>query len=233
MPASSPASQPSLTPASTLSPGVQTLASFLIFLQLFALAVGVTANESPSQLETALRARTGLRAYLELLAMDLSYAFTLSYGPTTIPGGDSEAWIDVELDMPDGSKLTERLPPTGLWSRQRMRHYDLLARRSVSYLGNPTLEGLVASDIAARLVKETGATAGKIYLRWRQLPTVPFTTTGDQTLTAYEARILASDGNVELLKIESASESAPASETKDTATKATETKAAEAKGSAK
>jgi hypothetical protein len=70
------------------------------------------------------------------------------------------------------------------------------------------------------------------------LPTVPFTTTGDQTLTAYEARILASDGNVELLKIESASESAPASEAKGTETKATqtkaaETKAAEAKGPAK
>jgi hypothetical protein len=198
------------SPTSTLSPGVQTLASFLIFVQLFAIVVGMTSNESPSQLEAALRAQTGLRAYLQLLMMDLSYAFTLTYGPMAIPGGDSQAWVDVELDMPDGSKRTEVIPPVGLVSRQRIRHYEQLARRSISYLGDPTLEGLVATNIAERLVRETGATGGTIQCRWRQLPAVPFERTGDQTRTAYQARILVSDGQVELLKIEAASESAPA-----------------------
>ena len=95
------ATQTSNEPASTLSPQVQTFVSFLIFLHLFALAVGVTSNESPSLLETALRNRTGVRVYLEMMMMDLSYAYAFTFGPSTEPMGDSQSWIEVELTLLD------------------------------------------------------------------------------------------------------------------------------------
>lgn len=207
-----PASPPQAPVArnSTLSPAVQTAVSFLIFLHLFAVIVGVTSNESASMLETALRNRLGVRAYLETLMMDLSYAFTLTDGPSTLVAGDSQAWIDVALTLPDGTKRTETIPMSDIVSRQRLRRYQGLARQALLPIGNPTLEGLLPYAVASRLVRETGATGGTIYCRWRQLPNLPFQATGDQVRTAYEAKILVSDGQVELLKAEAASESAPA-----------------------
>jgi hypothetical protein len=195
-------------PASTLSSGVQTFASFLIFLQLFAIVVGVLSNESPSSLEANLR--RVVRPYIELMNMDLSYAYTLTYGPTTGPGLDAQVEVEVELDLPDGKKETIVLPASNLISRQRMRRYQLLAAQSVARLeGNATLESVVPQAIAQRLVTETGATGGTIRCRWKQLPTEAFRTTGEQQNTAYEARILVADGQVELLKREAASEAAP------------------------
>ncbi|HWA99907.1 MAG TPA: hypothetical protein VG713_15520 [Pirellulales bacterium] len=201
-------------PASTLAPGVQTVVSFLLFVHLFALAVGITSNESPSELETALRNRTGVRAYLEPTMMDLSYAFTFTYGPTTGPGGDTQAWVEVELNLPDGTKRTEIIPGTFPYLRQRARRYESLARRAVTMIGNPTFESMIPAAIVNRLVAETGATGGTVRCGWRQLPVVPFQPTGEQEHTTYQARILVSDGAVELFKIESASESAPTAEKK-------------------
>jgi hypothetical protein len=201
-------------PRSTLAPGWQTAVSFLIFVHLFAVAVGITSNESPSELESALRNRTGLRAYLETMMMDLSYAFTFTYGPTTGPAGDSQAWLEVELNLPDGTKRTELVPGNFPYLRQRARRYEALARRAVMLVGNPTLESMLPAAIVQQLVTETGATGGTVRCRWRQLPVMPFQVTGEQEHTTYEARILVSDGQVELLKIEAASESAPTAEKK-------------------
>ncbi len=149
----------------------RTVVSFLLFLQLFAVLVGVFSNETPSALERSLRNRVpGLRAYLELFLMDISHYYVLTYGASPEPTGDSQCWIEAELDLPDGSKKSVILPPTNN-SSQRFKHYDSLARRSVleAMTRNPTIEGILPHGVARALVAETGATGGTIKLRWRPL----------------------------------------------------------------
>jgi len=201
-------------PESTLSPGLQTFASFLIFVQLFAVVVAVAGNESQSNLESTLRTRT-VRPYVEMLMMDWPYAYVLTYGPTTGPMLDSNVWIEAELDLPGGKKETITLPKSDLISRQRMQRYQLLAAKSAIRVGgNATIESMLPLAIATRLVKETGATGGTIRVRWKQLPQEAFRDTPAQDSTVYEARILVADGEVELLKREAASEAAPKADKK-------------------
>jgi hypothetical protein len=77
--------------------------------------------------------------------------------------------------------------------------------------GNQSLESAFPRNIVRELVNESGATGGKLSVRWRQLGADPFVTTGREVRTNYEARILVDPDThaVELFKIESAAEVAP------------------------
>ena len=205
------------TPSLGLSPGARGIVSLLLFIHLFCIGVGMLSNELPSMLEDALRRRVpGLRPYLQTLLMDFSYAFTYTSLPGDTPSPDSHCWIDVELNVPGSTTpLVKTFPPEGIRSRQRLRRYERLAYHAVNWVGNNDWESTFPRNIARQLVAETGATGGKISVRWQELtfnPTEPYVVTGRQTRTAFEAHILVIPGDppeVDIFKIEKAADVAP------------------------
>ncbi|MBS0208568.1 MAG: hypothetical protein JSS27_06390 [Planctomycetes bacterium] len=213
--------QSASAPTLGLSPGARTVASLLLFLHLFCIVVGMTSNQVASLLEDGLRRQVpGLRAYLQTLLLDFSYAFTYTYTPSDAPDADTQCWVDFELTMPDGSTRNEVVPPENIRSRLRSRRYERLAFQSVNwaFAQHQVLESAFPRTLARALVNETGATGGKLSVRWRQRGPIgndPFVPPAPQVRTAYEARILVDPDNrsqVDLFKIESAAEVAPKAE---------------------
>jgi hypothetical protein len=194
------------------SEGRRSLISFLLFLHMFALTVAVASNELPSRLERNLRNTPLLVPYLKLLAMDLSYAFNLTYGYMDAERGtvqDTTHWFEADVKLPDGSQLVERYPAAGMWFG-RFRHFDNLARRAASSMDNTTEESVLPHAIARHLVEARGATSGTIRLMRSDLPTEPFVLPNLTPHAIYEARILRAGERVELFKIESAADTVPA-----------------------
>lgn len=187
---------------------MRTLLSFLLFLHLFALAVGVTSNDAASQLETGLRKTPLVVPYLQTLLMDLSYSFNLTFGPSDTDASDAESWIEIDLTTPGGPKRLQ-LPPPGIEPRQRQRHYESLVRTAAAQMANPNRESVLPAAIARSLVRQYGATGGTIRIVRNTLPDEPFRPFTPAQRTLYEARILVAAGQVELFKTEAASESAP------------------------
>jgi hypothetical protein len=200
------------SPSSPVHPSqnVRTLLSFLLFLHLFALAVAVTSsNDRSSQLELGLRKTPLLRPYLQTLFMDLPYTYHLTSGISDFQVNDAEMWIEVELNTRPGEPV--RIPPAdGLEPRQRFNRAESLVRTTASLVGQPDRESVLPAAIAASLLHRHGATGGTIRIMRRNLPLEAFTAIPSTQRTMYEARILLVGGQVELLKTEAASESAPA-----------------------
>lgn len=191
---------------------MRTVASFLLFLHLFALGVAVVSNELSSPLEMGLRNTPGVVPYLKTLSMDLSYAFNFTFGysgDSVEAMQDTAYWAVANLKLPDGSEKSVTMPEPGTEPRQRFRRYERLVQRAGGSLGTPSIESVLPQAIAARWVKETGAVGGTIRLVRRDLPSEPYQLPSNER-TLYEARLLVSGGNVQLFKIESASDSAPA-----------------------
>lgn len=202
-----------MTPSSSPAPGpsqnVRTALSFLLFLHLFAVAVGVTSNESASQLETGLRKTPLVVPYLQLLLMDLSYSFNLTFGPSDNDVSDAESWIEADLTTGAGAQQIV-MPATGLEPRQRLRRYEALARTTAAQVGNQNSESILPAAIARGLVRRYGASGGVIRIVRSTLPTDAFMPFSPTRRTLYEARILVTAGRVDLFKSDAASESAPA-----------------------
>ena len=201
-------------PASPNSPAlpsqnVRTLLSFLLFLHLFALAVAVTSNDQPSQLELGLRKTPLVRPYLQLLSMDLAYTYNLTFGVGDNLVNDAELWIQVQLNTPSGPQEVI-LPVTGRQPRQRFRRAESLVRTAASLIGQTDRESILPAAIAASLVHRYGATGGSLRIVRRELPLNAFMTAPRTERTMYEARMIVAGGQVELFKSEAASESAPA-----------------------
>lgn len=198
-------------PASAgLSEGLKTAVTFLLFLHLFALLVGVSSNDSASQLELGLRKTPLVVPYLQTLMMDLSYSFNLTFGPSDTDVSDAETWIEAELNTSKGSE-TVTLPPADMKSRQRLRHFESLARAAAAAVGTPNRESLVPAAVAQNLVSRYGASGGTIRIKRKTLPNEPFAPFTPAERTLYEAQILLlGGGRVDLLKVEAAGESAPA-----------------------
>jgi hypothetical protein len=206
----------STTPAddspALLPPPGRTIISFLLFLQLFALAIAVLSNELPSPLEVGLR--KVVAPYLKLLTMDLSYAYNLTFGFT---GTEAEAmqdttyWLEADLNLPTGQPINVVFPQPGLEPKQRFRHYERMVKRAAAALGSNSTESSLPGAIATRLVKETGATGGTIRLMRRDLPAEPYQPYSAEPRKLYEARIKVAGDQVQLLKLEtSKSDTAPA-----------------------
>ena len=136
---------------------IRTAVSFLIFVHLFALLVGVLGSDIPSELESALARLGGLREYRQLLAMEQSYAFFFTRGND--PGGelDIDYRLEATIKRPDGEPEVVQLPTSDVWPRQRFHRYQRLAAQMAEYAseGSPEPQKLevLAQVIAGALLR--------------------------------------------------------------------------------
>ncbi|HQU45336.1 MAG TPA: hypothetical protein PK867_21145 [Pirellulales bacterium] len=203
----------------------RTLVSFLIFLHLFALGVAVLSNWNPSPLALRLRRVPLVKPYLEYLALDQSYVplYGLTFGMTE----DADVVAEIDLNLADGSKQSFTLPAAGLAPRQRWRRDARLVETAADMTGDDfrNVESLLPQAIASHFVAEHGAKGGTIRLRRHALQSMEAMSSSNPKerdpfdpshySQVYEARILVSGGQVQLLKSEAAAEVAPAANAKE------------------
>lgn len=195
------------------SDSVRSLVSFLLFLHLFAIGVGVLSRATEgAPLETRLRDVPGVLPYIGLLGIDWPYTYFLM-GPLHTGQPDYDFRMELELKLADGTTKTIWLPDSEQMSRARRHRYQHLVSTAVTLLQAPTFESRLPEGIARDLVRVEGATGGTIRIHGKTMPEEVF-----QTLPAnypatpmYEARIIVSGEHVSLFKLDSAAESAPAS----------------------
>lgn len=198
----------------------RTLVSFLIFVHLFALVVAVLSNWNPSPLALRLRRVPLVKPYLEYLAMDQSYVplYGFTFGMTE----DTDDMVELGLTLADGSQRSFTLPQPGVWPRQRWRRDARLTETAADLTGEQyrDLQSVVPQAIAAYFATEYGAKGGTIRCRRHfQQPIDSLSSSNpaerdpyDKSRYAqlYEARIIVSGQQVQLLKTEAAAEVAPA-----------------------
>lgn len=213
------------------SSGIRALVSYLIFLHFFFLLVGIKSNTSSSGLEQDLRNKVpGLKPYLQLLQMDLSYMFHLTYydGENV---DDTDHFVEADLKMPDGTTKQLVFGPTGLPLGVRYRRYERMAFRASRFAEsqNDNIASLLPQALARRIMLETGSRELTLRLRRRLLqnllldPNTPegraaHARTPDDPFyyqTVYEARAFMNDqGEVNVAQIKQASDqAAPAGST--------------------
>ncbi len=198
---------------------VRTLASFVLFVHLFMVACGIASRAATSNAAANLRRVPGLGPYLQFLYMNLSYQYQLTYAEAP----DFDHWLDLELRTPNGDVQRVTLPEPGMQPGQRRRHFQHLAREVSRLAEDPDLAGLLPRSIAARICLETGATSGTIRCREpdiakldRELSNSPPRAKSVEEFRAeyyrdgYEARIVMAGGQVQVVRVEAAGESAPA-----------------------
>lgn len=196
--------------------GLRTTVSFLIFVHLFALLVAVLSNWNPSALATRLREKVPLvKPYLQLLAMDQSYA--PAYALTFAMPEDTDMAVELDLNLADGSRQSFSLPAGDVWPRVRRLRDARLAATAGDLTGETfrNLESLLPQAIAAHYVAQYGAKGGTIRCMRHFLLELENAASGDpydasRYLKVYEARILVRGDNVQLMKMEAAAEVAPA-----------------------
>ncbi len=200
------------------SEGVRSLVSFLIFVHLFALVIGVFSNEAPSQLEVALARLPGLRQYRQVLGMDLPYSFYFTRGNELGGELDIDYTLSATIKGADGTSETVELPNAAMWPHQRFHRYQALAKQLATFAGENSPEPqnleLVAQAIAGGLLRAYDAQAVEIRCRGELTPPVmeeyrPEQDTRDKFRDAYDVRAFLADGQVELLKKEPARDTAP------------------------
>jgi len=209
------------------SQGVRTVASLLLFVHLFALAIAITSRATTvntefgpagSELLARMRDVPVLMQYLQLLELDESYNNAWTQGGPLDSGHTIE--VDLEFADPGADALTIRIPEDRLWPPMRNGRHRSLALTATALVGSDERENILPQAIAEKLIVEHGATGGTIRLR-RHFPQSPTEAASlDEAVsdplndryyeTVYEARILVSDGDVSLLKSESPGTSAPA-----------------------
>lgn len=202
------------------SPTVRTVASFLLFLHLFALAVAIGANTgTPSPLQQALRLRVpGVRMYTQLLGLDTSYMVNLTYGEAD----DTDHAIVAELGAP-GQASTVTLPADDLQPAIRRQRYLRLARQVAMLADDQSLSATLPQSIAVHLLNEAGADTAVIRCRrhFTQIMASPRSSnpadrdpySPQYYSTVYEAQAFLARGEVRLLRRETASDVAPAADT--------------------
>lgn len=209
-------------PVDTTLPSAQfrTIVSFLLFVHLFMLGVGVlcASDAMPaSRLVLALRDLVpGVRQYVQLLWMDRLPLVHLTHAE---PIDTHHAFV-AELDSPDGSTATLVVPDGGVRPGIRQGRYEQLARYAGRYVGNDAIESVLAQSVAARLLGETGASGGSLKLRRHFLQSMeamqsPLETDRDPFSAGkynvlYEADLLLRGRQLYLQKKEAAGDTAPA-----------------------
>lgn len=235
--ARSPTEAASPTPATGWpSATTQTVVSFLLFLHLFLLGIGLAGTAvKASALERSLYmlGRSGdargtgvqlVRGYLQLLLMNLSYQFNY----TDLRPIDGDLAIELELKLPSGETRTVRLPEADMQPRTRALRYRRLAfelAQAEELPSGEVLTALVSEAVVARMVRETGATGGRILFRMadpavldaaleqmrtsNRGPAAPYDPAALQVV--YEAQILVQPGGaIGLVPKEAEGEAAPA-----------------------
>ena len=202
---------------------VRTIVSFLLFLHFFALGVAILSNWSPSSLATRLRGVPGVRPYLQWLDQDQAYIglYNLHDGMSE----DTDAAVEVDLRLKNGSERKFTLPAAGLWPHQRFRHFSRLAEVAADLAPNQDLQSVVPQAVAKHYVAQLQAEGeavrdGTVRVKhWLLQPMEAIeSTSADQRdphsaiydRKVYEARIKLLGGKVSLLKVEEARDVAPA-----------------------
>lgn len=187
------ASPPSDSEASPPLPpeGLRTAVTFLIFVHFFFLLISIKSKTASSGLEQDLRQRApGLTPYVQLLGMDLSYMFHLTYyDPTNFelsketPGTfddhdeerdlrDTEFYAELDLLGPDGRiEKTILWPPNDLKPGARFQRFQRLVAMAVGLIDSDNTDPVsdIAKGIADRVMAENQASAVKIRFRRRIL----------------------------------------------------------------
>ncbi|REJ66742.1 MAG: hypothetical protein DWQ31_13575 [Planctomycetota bacterium] len=159
------------------SDGLRTLISFLLFLHLFALSVAVLSRTGTvSGFRSALRTRTGVSHYLNLLGMDLGYDFHLT---RNMPD-DFDHVVDLVLDAPTGFRgeqevieqqqlETIELMPEDVWPGARKRRYLSLGLSVAANASNDEIASEIPKALVTGLLAQHGRTDGKHYFRCRTI----------------------------------------------------------------
>ena len=185
--------------------------TLLILFHLFTLFVAVAANPPTSELLFRLKRVPVVREYLELLGMDLSYRFHLSYGAFI-----DNAWeVEAVLTMPDDTQQTVTFPDPEMPNFRRQHYHPLLMRWATT--PDEGIQGMLAQRVARRLMEETGAKSATVSLR-AQVPLNPEQVkqsvapdAESQFTTLYSARAWYDiNGAPQFMKTAGGAESAPA-----------------------
>ncbi|MBI2827311.1 MAG: hypothetical protein HYX69_21775 [Planctomycetia bacterium] len=153
------------------SPNVRTVVSFLLFVHLFTLAVGVAYNEFPSSLEQTLGELKFFQGYRQALFMDLSYTYYFTRGSD--PGGelDIDHSLTADVKLADGEIRPIQFPAAGVWPGQRFRRYQMLGRRLATFSSNDAPQtATLAQTIATSLLKGDKAESLDLRLQGQLTP---------------------------------------------------------------
>ncbi len=146
-----------------------TVATVLLLLHLFCLAIGVASNVGPhSPFRMALRKVPLVTRYLQLLGMDQGYDIPLVQAPP------EEGVYQLLLTGPPDSVVL-RLPDASIQPRIRRGRYENLALEiadlAMLYEGDPHHQTLLAEGVGKCLLNEFGLPAGTYGLQvQRQSP---------------------------------------------------------------
>jgi hypothetical protein len=200
------------------SEGVRTLVSFLVFVHLFTLVIGIVSNEVPSQLEQALARLPGLRQYRQVLGMELPYSYYFTRGNDAGGEFDIDFTLTTTVKRPDGSTETLSFPNAEMWPHQRYHRYQMLARQVATFAGedapDPSKLELLVQAIASGILHLEDAKSVEIRCRGQLTPPgmeefQPAQDLGPRFRDAYEGRAFLTDDRVELLKKDPARDTAP------------------------
>jgi hypothetical protein len=206
--------------SSAPSAEVRGLISFLLFIHLFVVVMGLAAYVQPSPLEE--RLRDLFAPYLVALNFDLKSTayptgrFYLTHDRET----DVDAVIRIEAKLSDGTEQSLTIPEPGLWPPERRRHYQALANAAETLAENEDLQAALPRTIAGAVLRSWGAKTGDVRID-RHLPLGradvessdpkrhdPFD--ASRYSTVYDAHVLLSaGGQVDLIKKVAAGETAP------------------------
>lgn len=140
----------STTPEGYPSSGLRSVITYLLFVHFFFLLVGIKSRTDSSGLEQDLRNKVpGLRPYLQLLGMDLSYMFHLTYYQPTADAGDpndTDFFLEADIPQPDGTTKLVVLPTKDELAGMRFRRMERLVHAAA-------VDGADGSDSAAEVAK--------------------------------------------------------------------------------
>lgn len=154
------------------SPTARSVITYLLFLHFFFLAVGIKSNTSSSGLDQDLRNKVpGVKPYLQLLGMDLSYMFHLTYYNGRQNLQDTDYTIEADIPEPDGSTRRVVVESAGNLPPIRDFRYGRLAFTAATAVesGNDSLASVLPQAVARRLMLEHGCRQLTIRVRRRLL----------------------------------------------------------------
>lgn len=196
----------------------QAVASLLIFIHLFLVAIAFTSYSSASALQQRLLSVFG--PYLKTFNFDVNrtYGAAARYHLTHALQTDVDYTVEVDGKV-KGTVERVGIPPGGLWPRQRQQRYQALANATGWLAEDPVVQSILPRAIAGAVLDSLGAAQGTVRCRAHYLTPLENMSSGTPAQRdpydpsyykiVYEADVLVADGNVDLLKRSAAAETAP------------------------
>jgi hypothetical protein len=208
-------------PPVTWSNEARSFASLLLFAHLFAVAIAVTSYTQPSFLQQRLHDLFDpyLRN-LHLTPLPVSYPFARYHLTHALPS-DVDFACEVQFAGADGQQ-TIVIPPAGLLPPIRFARYQRLANAAGTLASSEEGEDAAAillKAVGGSVLKQHGAEQGTLRVQAHYLPELEDMASVDAGRTAplenyanvYQADVLVSDNQVDILKKAETLEVAPSS----------------------